>query len=383
MSRGGYHVHNDGKTGGLNKMQQKGISVIAIAVLFILGVGTLFFFGPQLASIMPGAPITGEVLVGDCPTDKSHTLTLLSANKLSTTGETFDVNLIGISNKGHVVNITDTTEGTVGLNCGERYTFKSASTGTAALGQDADNSKVLEAISENIVVNPDGSFTFSALTRLDRVEFKLSQHALPEARIYHLSNNTYLLNSTTDITNPGAGSYAAGNTAEIFQGTPNATTGVVSAAPINIGTDEQLELRMDIRAQGGTDVDFNDFGWWLLVDWPSATVYGTPSLKIEGVTQTSNCATMNTEESSSFSGTDFCYKLDLPIQRANPTSLSWIFITASGQNPGAADDINITMAAIGNYVTTLGGTTVKQGAIRDDSARTSVYTQGEWQLDIQ
>lgn len=348
----------------------KGISgIVAVIVLLLVGI---FAFSAMQMGLLPSLNINqpGDLPLG-CPDDGTTSFKLQVFNSLNESGaESYDVTTVCTSDSGDSVTLTDTTDPTAtDLVCGARYTCKLVSaqsadhtgTGQAHSMADAIRSGTGSISNGNLIITPNSATL--------NVDVASTQGGRIEARVYDDDAATFVYQGA----DASAGTYT--DTGGNF-------TSSTSKTPWTVGSGGTLDLRMDVRINTTTDEAFEDRGFYVFVD-ASTSKWNTPTIKVDGTTRTSNCASLNEDEAKAYSGEEYCYKItDVSISETNVVPIDINIGALSGVNPGASDDFNITLVSIGAYQSTTNTKDVKIGAVKDDSSQTVVLYQEEYSFDV-
>ena len=374
----------------MHKMKGLGAGVLTVVVILgivVGGVGLLFIAkqagllgaAPQIIST-PGGGGQQEIIiktetVGNCPDNKQTTgyLTLRNVRD-ATASTTFDATgYLYKEGAGQPITVTDTTAGSVTLDCNTPYTLKLVRT-NADLG---DNSRILALDSANEGASvSDGTLTFTPTGQRYDIGFQGSQHGLLEFRLFDSNNNAFNYDDN-DATNTD---YEADGIRF------NSTTSGTAATEIATGEDRTWKLYF--RANNSIS-EFNDQGTLILIEG-ATTVWKTPVCNLDSGTQGLRDSDGNlvdikgsgttTEEEKALSAYEYMYLIPADVKvSSNQHILTCTFDALDGVNP--TTDIEIDFAARGAYLS-VDGKTVKVGANDDTSSYSTVFTLMDTLIDI-
>lgn len=348
-----------------------GSNKILISFLVIFGFVGAIAIGAMFMG--QGQSITGLAIRNDdddsgsnsvCPDDGDSTVTLDVQNHLNTTGaETFDTAYVLKGANGDYEDGTDTTAGSETLNCNEEYTisFRSAD------GSQGDNSKVEKVlIGPGAKINEDGTVTFTPDRSSYTLRVGISQHGIPEIRVFDEDANGYVFDSG------GATANSYKTTDVTFQSTANQTA-------LAVGAGGEINYRYDIRSTT-PDSNVNDHYILVLVDAATGT-WNEPNLVFDG-SSLSNVkgSGLTAGESLRYADYEYIYKIT-DIVDDDEKTLDVNFDARDGVNPGATADPSVDFAVAGKFLS-IDGITNKIGAATDASTPTDVFTRYNTTIDV-
>lgn len=346
---------------------------IVVAAIFVVG-AMLYTSGKTPATAQQIFQVGGQQSVnealGVCNNGQVTTTTAtvdLKNGEDTTADSTFDATGYFFGSNGHYVTVTDTTQGTAALNCGETYTFKLVS----ADGNNGDNAKITGVESNNAQLNGDGSVTFTPTASAFYLKPVSSKHGVVEFRVFNVDNNGYRYKA--------GGASGAGNTND-WQLTGQTFNGTTSEnSSITVGSGGRFTDEIHFRANQ-TDVDAADFGYWLFVDADTAD-WNEPTVKLDGAVLLNQKGSLTPDESRQFGSTyEYAYKIPGKLTDSEHV-LRTEFVALSGVNPAAADSPTVLIAPIGAFKATASNQ-VLVGAAKDDSSATKVFTSQSLTLHI-
>jgi hypothetical protein len=302
----------------------------------------------------------------DCPDtlQTSGTITLKNEED-DTQDDTFDATgylyKVIDGEEQYATSITDTTSGSVNLDCGQTYRLRLVS----ADGDEGDNAKI-----NGVIVGKDASIVdngraveFTPTGRSYDLKLMGERHGVLEFKAYDNVNGDWLCNSDDTCTD-----YEAEGTT--FVGTDNST--------MAFGTSDELDIVVHYRSTK-RNTSFDDFGYLILIEAGTdvATKWQDPIVKLNG--EVLSEATLRDNEAKQFQSYDFAYRVtnnDIS-DASNELEINWK--PNSGQNPST--DIEIDFASIGAYLS-VDGKSIGYEAAKDDTSATVVYAVQDWKLDI-
>lgn len=351
----------------------------ALALLAIIVVATTYLAGWKPGDGLSigggGSTSVDDVPVGAnlCGDTKASTMTLNLYNGLNTTGaEGFDATMrLYTADGAYVTELTDTTSASVSnLNCGQQYVLRMKSTD----GVDGDSGQFQgirsDSTSSAKLAENGAAVVFTATQPSITLSLSGKQHGVLEFKGYDNINRAPMCNgddSCTDYELDGV----------TFMSTTNGTAMAVS-------TGGEVDISLDARVNSLTDATFDDFGFYILVEAPTA-VWGEPVVSFDGQTLTNIKGSLAAEESDLWNGYEFVYKVETtegsPKLDSDRKSVGFQIRADSGVDPGASDNLEIDFAAIGSYQST-SSDAIKVGGVTDASSRAAVFAVQDVTIDI-
>ena len=252
--------------------------------------------------------------------------------------------------------MTDTTAGTATLNCGVRYTLKTV----AQNAVQGDNSKI-DSIERGAgaALNADGTVSFTPTDATYYLKVVGSQHGVVEFRILNIDNNAYRYAS-------GLAAEQGWNLTGVDWNGTTANESVITVAASGRFTDE-VHFRSN-----GTDTDFADFGYWILID-ANTSAWNEPTVKLDGVTLVDNKGQMTTAENRLLGSLyEYAYKVHGDVTDSEHVA-RLEFSAVSGINPSDLNSPTFALASIGHFKAT-SSSAVLEGAATDAATAAAVYT---------
>ncbi len=383
------------------KNRMKGIGALALAIVVIaaivIGGGVLLYGANQMGlfraqvistggSGSGGQSSTGNTIVletdNGCPDDKDTVVTFTQRNVRDTTASTtFDTTgyiykMVNGEIAGEPTTITDTTAGTVTLDCNQDYVLKLAR-GNAYLGNNSRILGLTSSVPGAEVVN--GALKFKTAGSNMPIGLQGSQHGLLEFRLFDANNNAF----NYDTNNADNTAWEVTNSTFFF----NSTTAATAATALAAGEDRTWRLYFRSNNSVG---EFNDQGTLILIEAPTAT-YKKPVCSLDNGAAGDRDGdgnlidrrdSLTAEERVQFSSYEYAYVIGTETKVSNNQHiLTCTFDALDGVNPVAADNIEIDFAARGNYLS-VDGSTVKTGAADDTSSYAVVFTVQHTAIDI-
>ncbi|MFW5793864.1 MAG: hypothetical protein ACOCV1_00040 [Bacillota bacterium] len=345
------------------------LALLSAMVYMIYGLQQTSFDG-QTGSAGISAP---GVCSTPCPDDLTWSGNVDVNNVLNQSGEeTYDTTMYFFNyNDGNLgglkTKLTDTTDGTATLTCGNTYLVEVISTD----GDGGDSAEIL-AGPQGVEITDDGSAIFTACGDGENIVFNMNQRGVPEVRARDVINDGFLYDYSSD---EDASDYETTD-GVVFTSTSGNTTNYT------IDSSGEFHIIQYIRANSD-DTDFNDLGIYVLID-ASSSVYEEPTVKIDGVVAENAKEELNSDEAIAYSDYEYVYKIgkDRQVTKNNPLSVEVNGFALSGVNPAVGDDISIDYAVIGKYASTSETNTIKIGAVKDDSSKTQVYNKFDTELRV-
>lgn len=348
-----------------HKKGQAGMG-IAIFLAIFLALGGYAFVTGQLKNPFKKVGNLGGDL-GDftdatCDEDGQTALTLSVQNVLNTTGvETFDMGVRIIGGDGEIQAGTDTTSGSYTLNCPGDYVVK----GLSASGASGDSAEFVSVVSGDAEAK-DGDVVIRIRKAVQAVTIGGQQHGVLEARAFDVLNNGYAYNgdnNALDYETDGA----------TFTGTTNGTA-------LAIGAGGEFHYRFEYRPTVDDNV-YGDIGGYLVLVDAATSVWNVPTMKINGVTYTNYKEQLSADEKIAYADMEYVYLAPSDkIRQTAQSVLDWQMFALSGVNPTA--DIALDFAARGAYASSTNSNLVKIGAVQDNTAKTVVHQNEDFNVDL-
>lgn len=366
-------------------MKLSEVLVFAVFILALVSVGTLFFLFTQKGQIVPqvGTPSAREDTTLSCE-QYAPTVYFSVKNPLNASTDYVAQSLYILEKKSdgtyrRVATVT-TTGGTSetfanwnGAICGATYkvvAVPGASAGSYITGADVS--------SGNDAVVRDGYVEFTVKKSNVYVSLQVPRWGAPQAKLYNADNKQWYYHSVAGACQ-SPGTYV--DTGSTFTSTTNCTV------PTTLGIGEFLNVELILKTTDQS-LQFNDYGYLILVDASSAE-YREPSVVMSNtpLTNIKNSGMLTPSESAAYANYEYIYyvspeaiRQDANLKLSNfPTKLSFYIEPLAGVNPSS--DIIIALSARGAYESVSGGV-VNVGAVRDNAARTQVYTLQTWTIDL-
>ena len=336
-----------------------------MALTLIVLVGGLLYLGYGMKTtnnvISPNGGSGTVINTGSCPADGTTDLKIDVKNIDNKTGsEGFDVTgylyKIVDGKEQYVTTISDTTSpSATSIDCGAEYVFKPIGTD----GASGDSSNIVKVLSGNAQIK-DGNLYFTADTPTDNLVIGMEQHATLECRAWDNNQGAFTYDSS-DATNTD---YEL--TGVTWEGTSNTTK-----------IDETLGLDYDLQCVAvQSDTNYNDRGIIVLVKAPTST-WQEPVVYANGVKLAEATTSLNSYELRAY-GSTYQYAFIIPENVAIKSGANGIDLRVKmnlldGVASSSADP-QILLVPRTQYLSTLDGITVKQGAVEDDSSTTQIYT---------
>ncbi len=340
-----------------------GIFGVAVLVLLVAAV-----FGIYKNQAAPEPDVDGDDGNGQdvsaCATKCPDTLTFAAVvnmeNPLNQTGtETYDTTMYFFNTDGSLkTSSADSTAGASTLECGRTYTIQTISTSGAA-----GDSALIKAAPTGASVSADGTVTMTACGAGETWTFRANQHGLPEVRAKDIVGDGFMF----DTLDASATDYESTDGA-IFGGTTNNVTGVT------VDSGGELHVMEYVRATAD-DQDVNDLGILVLVDMPTS-VWGTPTVKIDGNAVSDVTASLSDQERIAYSDYEYAYLIPSGriVSQAKEIAVDFSVFALSGQNPTGAHNVSIDYSPRGRYASTQQTNVLKVGAVDDSTSRTQIHT---------
>jgi len=341
--------------------------MVIVAIVVLQSLGFLAVTGGA-----PGAP-PGEkpefwVDASACPDDGDTSFIVQMFNSLNDTGaETFDVTGYLYQQDpetgewDYVTSLTDfTNPSAVTIDCGYRYRLC-----TVAADADGGDNSVIKAIKTGTgYIDSMGCAVFEAKRSNVYVNLDGEQHDVLNFRMYDNVDARYAYDSgdasNTDWEADGV----------IFRDGDNATA-------FAVGSGGYLDFCIELKSPT-TDEDFADAYVLVLIEAP-LDKWNEPTVTYDGtVLEDIKDSGLTPEESDAFSSYEYVYKITGDI-KDKVHKLCVYMEACSGCDPTA--DVEVDFASAGNYLS-VDGVTVKQGAAKDDSANTAVFTIQDVTIDV-
>lgn len=375
----------------LNKKAKISLSVALIWVsLIVVGGLVVLSFIPQQSVVTKETKEAG--IIADqsvsCPTNFAWTGTVTVQNTANTTGaQTFDttMNFYEISADGSedtlsfdsynkfAKQITDTTAGSVSLDCGKRYAVKILSVN----GAGGDQSRIRSIVGnpsgvKDTKVNDNGVLTFTATGSQGSFTAGSHQKGNFETRV-------------KDIVNDGFVSFVGGNTTGIWNSTDgvNWTSTVQTEKGIAVGVGGEYHIILYMRSTNA-DRNANDYGTYVLAEATTST-FNTPVAKIDGVTAADiKDSGLNPDEVKAYSAYEYVYLIPKTknMLSNNEVAFDYQIFASGGQNPNG-NPLDLDLATIGSYTSVTDANLLKIGAVDDSSSRADVYTRFDNTLAVE
>lgn len=335
--------------------------IVVVLIVAIFGKG-MFFSAGQTS---PEQEALTEALSQDlsCPDDGDTSLTLNIYNPKNTSGtENYDAEITFYGVDGSIVRGTDSTDGAYTLNCGVKYDLVVES----ADGASGDNTNIVTYYGndESVLLNEDGSLTFTALGSTQAMAVGVSQHATVEVKVYDNEDARFAYDSGDASNSEFEGD------ATIFRDGDNAT----AFALTNDG--DFLDLKFTVRSVQ-TDTEFGDLGFYIAVEAP-VTEYDEPTVSFDGKSLSDiKGSGLNAYETKQLSNYEYVYKVDASIVR-QAKDLGF-YIEA---NADASTDVEIDLVAIGKADSTQNPNNIVVSSANDNSGATTIYSVMDFTVDV-
>lgn len=349
-----------GKKSDRTKAVSGTLTVLAVLTMFLMPtVIPDWVGGIKLQSAAGGLGNKDLNLAGACPTDGDVSVKVNVYNPLNTSGsENFDATTYIMDDKGVIQNtISDTTSPTAEtLNCGETYTI-------AVVASDSDGGDDSLIRSTNLGSISDGRVTFKADRSNMNFNLEVAQHGVLEFALYDNVDARF----SFDTSDASATGYEGDGVT--FRDGDNATAFAVGAAG---------KLDFTLKLEGtAADTSFGDYYTLVAVEAP-VSEYQEPQVKYDGVTLLNIKGSLTADEVTQFADYEYVYKITDKIQSTDTHELGFK-ISATSADPST--DLQIDFASAGNYKAT-SSQTVKNGAAKDDSSHSVVYTVQDVTIDV-
>lgn len=315
--------------------------------------------------------ITGVQTLDSCPTDGDTSATITVQNVLNeTTTETYDMGVTLFSLNANGVeewasDITDTTAGTLTLNCGGSYVIRGLSSQSGS-----DSAYVLSASGMSSEVIEDGkAVKITATKSSEALKIQTKKHGTLKFKAFDNLNNGWIY----DAADASATDY------ELTGVTLKSTTGNTTA--MAIGTDEEIDVTLKVRSVEA-DSDFADLGMYIAVEG-STSVWQEPTIKFDGATLSNVKGQLSEDEVIYFADYEYVFRVLTPADgrliENSDHDLDFQMAARSGVNPST--DVDIDFVSIGSSSATIGDTVI-YGAVTDASTPVVVFTRQDVTLDI-
>jgi len=356
----------------LGKKRWHAVKTLGFVVLIVGGLGV---FGViSIPNILGGAAQPVTVTPGNnyvpyqptttttCPSGGTSTVSFKAYNVLNATADeavTMGTGYIYAQSGGAWIDtgktLSDTsTPGNVTLNCGVPYKVYFVATAAA-------RSFPVSVRSGAAVLDSDGAITFTPTTAEVRIEFNANKRDVLYFKARDMTQDAWMYAYNQD----SASRWQPTGNASFGSNADNQTQVAVSTAKFepclylesyNVSTD-WVDKYMLVA------LELND---------DSARKWDAPVVTFNGNMLTNVKGSLTPEEliSSSITSAEDVYKITSPILSNSDNKLCFVLTPKSGQDPSA--DINVTILNAGNYRGL--GSTIKVGAVKDDTSSTVVYT---------
>ena len=346
------------------------IAVIALAAVAVVALlGFMGVFKTQQAAIgVPVANVSGQLAqqqaaaITNCGSTKQTAVTFNVKNGLNTTGtQYFDmtgyVYQINPDNTETLVStVSNTTGGSVTLDCGAAYRFKPVTDGSTY------NSQLTSVYTHNAQLDNDGSVLFVTSAPSLALGMVGTDHSDIQVRAYDMNARAYMFNTGSAVANQ-----FSANGVVYTSTTDNATA-------TTVGAGSTLDVSFDVQATS-TVGNYNDEGVYVLVGSSTANTFtkywdgSQTQVKFNGAVLPT--ATLTTNEQQAFSGFSQFYKIAPSNVMGSKTNTVEVSLMKSN---GLTGDNNVTidLIPIGNYLS-IDSVHVYAGAAKDDSSYTTVY----------
>jgi len=346
--------------------------VIGIIALLVMGIGMEV---PQKV----GKLISGEQsIIGNddvvdssqllCDANNQANLTITVRNEANDqSSETYDMDATVFqrakgsnSDESYFSAITDTTAGTLIIDCGYEYVIK----GVSADGNKGNSSRFYDVVSGNAEI-VDGELVFYANKASLNIVINSRQHAVLEMRMFDNINDAYMYDSG-DNTNKAW---------ELDGITYTSTTDNATAYTEADGIDFTLEARAN-----ESDTDFNDFGTYILLDKFDTNIWETPSVSVDGSSVSDITDQLTSSEKRGLNAYDYIYGFDKPVLDGQ----DGIDVRVTSEllaGASASEDLEIDLASKGAY-SSIDGISVLRGSNKDDTSNTVVFAIQDTSVDI-
>lgn len=345
---------------------KKGAMAIPIAIMLILAViagvllvGAYSWLGGGEKSIIGKSGGDGVASLS-CPDDGGTTATITLFNGLNTTGsESFDAGYrVYEANGAFFTSGTDTTSGSLSLNCGESYKFHLLS------ADGADNAGFISAEGGDAVVSADGrSVEFTAAKDQMTLNFYGSEHGVLEFKAYDNNNAGYMC-------------YGGATPCTSFQTDGVTFTSTTNGTALAVGDSGEVDMTLDVRTTL-TDREFANIGGYIAVEAATAT-WEEPVISVDGKRLTDMKGQLDVSASRALSNYEYVFKLPSGIDRSG-VEVDFFIEAVSGVNP--TTDIEIDFLAVGSVKET-SGSGMLYGTHQDDSSNTVLFAIQDVTVDI-
>jgi hypothetical protein len=359
--------------GGIKTAKKNGwkyFAIFVIAALVFGGGGYLLYEkGVFQQSQIDSAEQDATESSAYCPDTKQTTATITLKNlEDDTTDDTFDATgyLYKVNDgvEEYDQSITDTTAGSATLDCLQTYRLYLVS----ADGDEGDNAKIVKVVSgAGAVVGEGGKYVeFTPSGRSYTLKLGGERHGVLEFKMFDNVNNGWMFD-TVDAT---AGDYEV-------EGTQFNTT-TTGDADLTVGAIDEVDVTLYFRSTK-TNTSFDDFGYYILIEagTDTATVWQKPTLTLNGV-QIESVALAG-DEARQFQSYDWAFFVPNNDISDAQNTLRINMKPQTSQNPST--DLQWDFAAVGQFLS-VDGSSIKQGAARDDTSATVVFAVQDSGLNI-
>ena len=324
----------------------------------------------QPAVVTPTTPTTyvPYTTTTTCPSGGTSTVTFKAYNVLNTSADetlTMGTGYIYAQSGGAWVDTGKTTTAAgdnATLNCGVPYKL-------SFVGAAGANSVPVSIRNGAAVLDSDGSVTFTPTTAEAIIEFNAKRHSGLFFKARDVSVDAWMYGALMT----SASKYIGMPNSTFYSTTDNTTATAVSTG--------KFEACLYMQPENAS-VDFVDAYALVALELndDAARKWDAPTVTFNGNLLTNIKGSLTPEElvSGYISGAEDVYKITSPILSNIDNKLCFVLTPKSGQNPTA--DINVTIMDAGNYRGL--GSTIKSGAVKDDTSSTVVYAIQTANFDI-
>ncbi len=306
-----------------------------------------------------------------CPDDGTTNLKIEVKNTANDTGsEAFDVTgylyKLVDGREQYVTAITDTTDpSATEIDCGYDYVFKVVGTN----GASGDTSYIKKVFSgDGDVKVQNGNLYFTASGPSENIVIGMDQHATLECRAWDYNQGDFIYDSS-DTSNTDYETDPV-----TFTSTTDNTTPM----------DETLGLDIGFKCRAvESDTNYNDRGVLVLVEAPTNT-WDEPVVYLNGQKLSEATTLLNDDERRAYADYEYVYLIPASVNikdGAEGIELRFKMDLLSGVSSASADP-EIDFAVRTQYLSTLDGITVKQGAVKDDSSTTQIIDIYDITVDV-
>ena len=338
------------------------IALVLIAIVVVIG-GVVWMFGSGVKETTvddsaAGLGGTGAGIV--CPDNLEWSGTFTLENLLNaSTADAYDETAYFFDTEGGLrkAKITDTTDGTLTLTCGQTYLGQ-------LISSSSSNSRILTA-QEGITINDEENIEFTVGGDGASIIVESSRHCDPELRVKDTVNNEFLYGNSSN-SNPLAYNYTDG---VVYGSYLRNDTGS------SVGSGGEYAVNYEYRAHN-TYCDNNDRGVYVLVN-AKATVWAIPVVKIDGV-KALNVKGSALDPNEAIAYSDYEYVYLIPSGKAitsnDKVNIGIAFRALGGVDPSTDANIDVDFAPRGQYESVVTTNKINIGSVKDNSDRTAVHT---------